>query len=58
MSSGEDPRTWEYFDMPVKDFPVMGRDQPYYMNPHGIQRLKPHSGKNGLQHPPYADKTS
>ena len=55
MSSGEDPRTWEYFDMPVKDYSVMGRDQPYYMHPNGIVKLKPHSGKNGVQQPPYAD---
>ena len=55
MSSGEDPRTWEYFDKPVMDYPVMGRDQPYYMSPRGIQRLKPNTGKNGLQQPPYAD---
>ena len=56
MSSGEDPRTWEYFDKAVTDYPVMGRDRPYYMSPHGIQKMKPNAGKNGLQHPPYADK--
>ena len=35
MSSGEDPKTWEYFDRPVSDYPVMGRAQPYYMNKYG-----------------------
>ena len=40
MSSGEDPKTWEYFDLPVSDYPVMGRGQPYYMNEHGVQRIE------------------
>ena len=56
MSSGEDPKTWEYFDLPVCDYPVRGRGQPYYMNPQGIQRLKPYTTKDKHQDPPYADK--
>ena len=56
MSSGEDPKTWEYFDLPVSDYPVMGRGQPYYMNSNGIRALKPFISKNKHQDPPYADK--
>ena len=56
MSSGEDPKTWEYFDLPVSDYPVVGRGQPYYTNPYGVQRLKPHITKEKHLDPPYADK--
>ena len=56
MSSGEDPKTWEYFDLLVSDHPVMGRGQPYYMNPVGVQRLKPHITKEKHLDPPCADK--
>ena len=56
MSSGEDPKTWEYFGTPVQDYPVMGRGQPYYMDPQGILKLKPYVNKGEQQDPPYADK--
>ena len=32
MSSGEDSKTWTYFDLPVRDQPEMSRKQPYYMH--------------------------
>ena len=56
MSSGEDPTTWKYFDLPVEDYPVMGRGQPYYMNADGVQQLRPHVTKDKRSEHPYADK--
>ena len=55
MSSGEDPATWRYFDLPVRDQPVMGRGQPYYMNDNGVQNLRSHMAKEKQSDPPYAD---
>ena len=56
MSSGEDPNTWKYFDLPVRDQPEMGR-QPYYMNENGVHELRPHSTKEKVYEVPYADFT-
>ena len=56
MSSGEDPKTWEYFDLPVCDYPVMGRGQPYYMNPQRHSESEAILSKGKHQDPPYADK--
>ena len=55
MSSGENPKTWEYFDQPVSDHPATGRGQPYYMHKYGVQCLRPHITKEKQQDPPYAD---
>ena len=52
MSSGEDPCTWAYFDLPVEDKPVMGRGQPYYINAHGVQQLRAHVQKDKRTDPP------
>ena len=55
MSSGEDPSTWTYFDLPVEDKPVMGRGQPHYMNANGVQQMRPHVKGDKWTEPPYAD---
>ena len=42
MSSGEDPDTWSYFDLPVKAEGAMGKKLPYYLHPQGIEQKRPH----------------